>query len=119
VFGECGGYMVLGEALVDQRGERHGMAGLLPVETSFVERRLSLGYRQVELAADAVFGADGMSFRGHEFHYARVVREGPARALFRARDAAGRALGDSGLVSGSVAGSFVHLVDRAERAGFP
>lgn len=119
VFGECGGYMVLGEVLTDQRGEHHEMAGLLPLETSFAERRLSLGYRQVECAAEGVLGAGVTSFRGHEFHYARIVREGPGRPLFHARDAAGRALGATGLVAGSVAGSFVHLVDRAEGAGIP
>ena len=45
VFGECGGYMVLGRGLTDADGRRHAMAGLLPLETSFQERRLALGYR--------------------------------------------------------------------------
>ena len=31
IYGECGGYMVLGEALIDARGTSHAMAGLLPV----------------------------------------------------------------------------------------
>jgi cobyrinic acid a,c-diamide synthase len=30
VHGECGGYMVLGEGLVDAGGATHAMAGLLP-----------------------------------------------------------------------------------------
>ena len=73
IFGECGGYMVLGRGLIDADGQRHAMAGLLPLETSFRERRLSLGYRQARLAGDGPLGKTGASFRGHEFHYCRVI----------------------------------------------
>ena len=113
VFGECGGYMVLGEALTDGDGATHPMAGLLPVETSFAERRLHLGYRVATLAGGGPLGAPGMVFRGHEFHYATVVREGPGRALFEAKSAAGADLGPCGRVDGTVSGSFIHLIDQA------
>ncbi len=56
IFGECGGYMVLGRGLVDGEGARHAMAGLLPLETSFAERGLHLGYRRVRLAAATPLG---------------------------------------------------------------
>ncbi|MEM6695243.1 MAG: cobyrinate a,c-diamide synthase, partial [Pseudomonadota bacterium] len=42
IYGECGGYMVLGDGLTDADGTRHAMAGLLPLETSFAERALHL-----------------------------------------------------------------------------
>jgi cobyrinic acid a,c-diamide synthase len=112
VYGECGGYMVLGEGLIDAAGERHPMAGLLPLATSFAERRLHLGYRAARLLAPGPLGRAGTSFRGHEFHYATVVAEGGADPLFAATDADGQALGPCGLVHGTVAGSFLHLVDR-------
>lgn len=110
IFGECGGYMVLGRALTDADGKAHEMAGLLGVETSFAARKLHLGYRQAMLEGDAVFGAAGQCFRGHEFHYAAIVAEAGA-PLFQASDAAGRPLGPAGLKAGRVAGSFIHLVD--------
>jgi cobyrinic acid a,c-diamide synthase len=113
LFGECGGYMVLGEGLIDAEGTRHAMAGLLPVETSFAERRLHLGYRSAELVVDCGLGSRGAPFRGHEFHYAVLRREGDGDALFRCRDAAGRDLGAQGRRCGSVLGSFLHLIDRA------
>ncbi len=47
IYGECGGYMVLGEGLIDAQGKRHAMAGLLPLTTSFASRKLHLGYRQL------------------------------------------------------------------------
>ena len=115
VFGECGGYMVLGRGLVDADGTRHAMAGLLPLETSFADRALHLGYRRATLAAAGPLGAAGHVFRGHEFHYARIIREDPGPPLFTCADARGNDLGGAGRVSGSVQGSFIHLI-AAERA---
>ncbi len=115
VYGECGGYMVLGEGLVDAAGARHAMAGLLPLETSFASRRLHLGYRTATLATDTALGPAGTVFRGHEFHYSQVVAERGADALFQAADAGGQALGPAGLRRGSVMGSFIHVVDRWPR----
>jgi len=112
IFGECGGYMVLGDALTDADGVRHTMAGLLPVETSFASRKMHLGYRQMKTATDSVLGVAGMAFRGHEFHYATIVTEASANPLFVCQDAHGTDLGPTGLVRGSVAGSFLHLIDR-------
>jgi cobyrinic acid a,c-diamide synthase len=114
VFGECGGYMVLGEGLIDGDGSHHAMAGLLPLETSFAERRLHLGYRVATVASDSPLGAAGLCYTGHEFHYATVVREGPVDPLFAVTDSKGAELGQAGLVDGRVAGSFIHLIDSAE-----
>jgi cobyrinic acid a,c-diamide synthase len=114
IYGECGGYMVLGNALIDAGGESHAMAGLLPLTTSFAQRRLHLGYRQVQLAAECSLGGAGAAFRGHEFHYSVVRDEGPGDPLFHCRDARGEPLGDSGRRRGTVMGSFIHLIDRAE-----
>ncbi len=112
VYGECGGYMTLGTGLVDAEGRRHAMLDLLPLETSFAARRLHLGYRHVRLLADGPLGPRGAALAGHEFHYATILAEGDAPALFDCAAADGRALGPAGRVRGRVAGSFVHLVDR-------
>ena len=112
VYGECGGYMVLGRGLVDKAGRGHAMAGLLPLETSFAEPRLHLGYRRAELAAAGPLGAAGTGFKGHEFHYAASLKEGPAESLFNCADAHGKEQGKAGLAAGRVMGSFIHLIDR-------
>jgi len=111
VFGECGGYMVLGERLTDGEGRDHAMLGFLPLRTSFAEPRLHLGYRQVSLIGDGILGAAGTAFRGHEFHYASVRDEGAAGPLFAAANAAHEDMGYLGLTEARVAGSFVHLID--------
>jgi cobyrinic acid a,c-diamide synthase len=112
IYGECGGFMALGRALIDQAGLRHAMAGLLPVATSFAKPRLQLGYRRVRLLETSPLGQAGTTYRGHEFHYATLSEAGDAPALFGVADAQARALGNVGARSGTVAGSFVHLIDQ-------
>lgn len=112
IYGECGGYMTLGRGLVDRAGKRHEMAGLLPLESSFAEPRLHLGYRRARLAADTPLGKAGAALRGHEFHYATALDEGAGAPLFALSDAAGREIGAAGRVLGRVMGSFTHLIDR-------
>lgn len=108
VYGECGGYMVLGESLQDAEGVAHPMLGLLPLETSFAKRKLHLGYRILEPLAGSPWTEP---LKAHEFHYASIVREGKADRLFRARDAVGDDVGEVGLRVGSVSGSFMHVID--------
>jgi cobyrinic acid a,c-diamide synthase len=90
------------------------MAGLLPLETSFAARKLHLGYRRVRITTDGPLGKAGSLFRGHEFHYAAILAEGPGAPLFDGEDASGRRLGTTGLANGRVVGSFVHLIDRED-----
>ena len=110
IYGECGGYMVLGESLIDSKGIGHAMAGLLPLTTSFEKRRLQLGYRQLEPLTDGPWQAKLMA---HEFHYSTLVREGAADRLFGALDAAGHPLENMGLRRGNVMGSYAHVIAEA------
>lgn len=112
VFGECGGYMTLGDAITDADGVAHPMLGLLPVATSFAKRRLHMGYRVATLAAASPLGPRGIRFRAHEFHYAAIISESENDRLFTVVDASGEPRGSVGLARGAVAGSFMHLIDR-------
>jgi cobyrinic acid a,c-diamide synthase len=112
VYGECGGFMTLGKALVDRQGKSHAMAGLLPIATSFAEPRLHLGYRRIRLLAPSSLGQVGTTYRGHEFHYASLIEADGAPPLFEISDARQQPLGQSGARIGAVCGSFLHLIDR-------
>jgi cobyrinic acid a,c-diamide synthase len=109
IYGECGGYMVLGEGLTDAEGKRYGMAGLLPLETSFAQRKLHLGYRQLKTLG----GPLPNRLRGHEFHYASITKEGDSDRLFAATTAAGDTLPAMGLRREKVMGSFAHIISAA------
>jgi cobyrinic acid a,c-diamide synthase len=113
VYGECGGYMVLGESLTDAAGTPHPMAGLLPIATSFAQPKLHLGYRHARLTETGPLGKSGAAYAGHEFHYATVEREAGEMALFQARDARGKDLAGMGRRNGRVMGSFLHLISAA------
>lgn len=110
VYGECGGYMVLGNRIIDAHGKPHEMLGLLPVETSFAARKLNLGYRRFKPLGGAPWSS---ALLGHEFHYSTIVSETGADRLFEATDAFGETLAPMGLRSGSVSGSFAHIIGPA------
>lgn len=110
VYGECGGFMVLGESLIDSNGIAHEMAGLLPLSTSFASRKLHLGYRRLKPLAGAPWRGH---LNAHEFHYSTLTAEGAAHRLFEAWDAAGEALPPMGLRRGRVMGSYAHLIAEA------
>lgn len=109
IHGECGGYMVLGQGIEDADGNRHEMAGLLALETSFAKRRLHLGYRRAQLLADCALGLRGAVVHGHEFHYASILSQGDA-PLIECRDASGQAIVERGARRGMVSGSFLHVI---------
>jgi cobyrinic acid a,c-diamide synthase len=109
IYGECGGYMVLGDGLIDKEGVKHAMAGLLPLTTSFATRKLQLGYRQLT----PLCGPFKRPLRGHEFHYSTVESQGKAEALFHAQDASGQDLGKMGQRVGNVMGSYAHIISKA------
>jgi cobyrinic acid a,c-diamide synthase len=113
VHGECGGYMALGESLVDAAGAAYPMAGLLGVETSFEKRRMTLGYREARIASDCALGPKGAVLRGHEFHYATIVSAGSDDPLAFVRDAYGSPAAPAGSRRGRVTGSFFHLIAEA------
>ncbi len=112
VHAECGGYMVLGEALEDADRLSHQMLGLLSHATSYAKRKMNLGYRQARLAGDSVIGRRDDIVRGHEFHYARVTDPGSDEPLAILADGQGRAIGPSGGRRGHVSGGFFHAIAR-------
>ncbi|HEV2900768.1 MAG TPA: cobyrinate a,c-diamide synthase [Pseudaminobacter sp.] len=112
VHGECGGFMVLGEALEDADGEAHEMLGLLGHSTSFARRKMNLGYRQARLLSDCPLGPAGAVVRGHEFHYAQLTAPGDDEKLADLADGQGNPLGAFGGRRGHVTGAFFHAIAR-------
>ncbi|MEM8729587.1 MAG: cobyrinate a,c-diamide synthase [Pseudomonadota bacterium] len=109
VHGECGGYMVLGEALIDKDGTGHTMAGLLGLVTSYEKRKFHLGYRRAVLDAPMPGFAPGAALRGHEFHYSTILEQ-PDAPLAQVADADGNPVPETGSRRGPVTGTFFHLI---------
>ncbi len=66
IYAECGGMLLLGETLTDLNGERHEMAGLLPINSK--KGNLKVGYRSIKGIKDSLVIRQGEQFVGHEFH---------------------------------------------------
>jgi cobyrinic acid a,c-diamide synthase len=118
VHGECGGYMAMGDALVDKDGTRHRMAGLLGLVTSHASRKMHLGYRQAVLAQTIPGRPTASRLSGHEFHYSTILDQ-PDAPLASVTDATGAAVPETGsyrLQSGGglSTGTYFHLIAGAE-----
>ena len=115
IYGECGGYMVLGEALT-VNGTRFPMAGLLPVATHYTTGGArTLGYRSLTAPED--FWA-GTALKGHEFHASSAECLAPP-SLFHAADSRQASLGLHGHQISNILGSYIHNIDREPTAPLP
>ncbi|MCW5209736.1 cobyrinate a,c-diamide synthase, partial [Desulfobulbus sp. US1] len=72
VYGECGGFMYLTEAIVTAEEQQYSMAGVYPVVSRMQKGLRRLGYRQVEMQAETILGSASSSCYGHEFHYSTI-----------------------------------------------
>lgn len=108
VYGEGGGYLVMGDVLTDAGGVPHQMAGLLNLATSFKKRQPQEGYRIVSASRGPMTG----TFHAHEAAEATTLYQS-GDPLFLATDPDGTPRPPMGLREGRVAGSFAHLIDPA------
>ena len=104
IYAECGGFMYLCAAI-----DQHPMCNLFPAQAKMLPRRRALGYRQVELTAEAPIGPAGMTVRGHEFHYSEVEMPQNIDRSYRLSRRGSVQLGDEGYRWKNVLGSYVHL----------
>jgi cobyrinic acid a,c-diamide synthase len=113
VYAECGGLMYLGLGIQDLEGNRYELAGLLPAWTRMLDRLKSLGYAEVVLSADSLFGPPGTILRGHEFHYSELVEDPCAESRWSRVYQVGRRRGSErvaeGYARGRILASYVHL----------
>ena len=106
IYGECGGFMVLGQGIVDKAGTAHAMSGLLPVTTRIDRPKRVLGYRRL-VHQNALPWPPGLN--GHEFHYSSAKGSG-LPPLFEALDAEGIRQPSMGAILGRVMGSYAHVI---------
>ena len=110
IYGECGGFMYLCEALLDQNGNRYPMAGCFPFTTKMFSRLKALGYREITLTRHTAIGDQGMILRGHEFHYSELTAHTPeVQNTYRISDRSGLDKPPDGYLTKRTLGSYNHL----------
>ncbi len=106
IYGECGGFMVLGEILVDREGKKHKMSALLPISFHIDRPKRVLGYRYLSHNSPLPFAKN---LTGHEFHYSSCTKP-DLPPLFYAKDGFDNELAPMGAQMDNVMGSYAHII---------
>ena len=120
VFGICGGYQMLGEALSDPYNVEHGGVmrgmGLLPVKTEFTPEKTRTRVSGRLGKIGGVFAAlSGAAFEGYEIHMGTTQTDAPISEI---SDLVSDKTKSDGCQSGSIYGTYVHgIFDGDEVAG--
>jgi len=113
IYGECGGLMYLCRKLEKQNGSQYPMVGLIPAATRMLDRLKSLGYVEVTLNTNSLWGVSGAVLRGHEFHYSELTSDPTKESDWKAVYALKRRRTDDaareGFQNSRVLASYVHL----------
>jgi cobyrinic acid a,c-diamide synthase len=113
IYAECGGLMYLSEGIKTTDGTQHALLGLLPAWTRMCPRRKSLGYVEVTLSHDSLWGRRGERLRGHEFHYSELLTDPAAgsdwQTVYEARHRQSDVVTREGFQRGRVLASYMHL----------
>jgi cobyrinic acid a,c-diamide synthase len=112
IYAECGGLMYLSEGLETLDGKCYPLVGLLPTRARMLDRLKSLGYVEVTLKKDSIWGASGTRWRGHEFHYSDLTSDmagdGGWNCIYDVERRRTGAIAAEGFAGGSVLASYVH-----------
>jgi cobyrinic acid a,c-diamide synthase len=100
ILAECGGLLYLCRSL-----DELPMCGVLDADARMAGR-LTLGYREAEVATPGTWWPLGSTVRGHEFHHSTVEPTAGTQAAWRLVDTASPRA--EGFVAGSVHASYLH-----------
>lgn len=113
IFGVCGGFQMLGEALSDPHGVEEGGnlagMGLLPVTTVFGTEKTTT---RVEGEADGL--GTSVPLDGYEIHMGETLRHGGSPFSHIRETAGGSGEKEDGCVQGMIFGTYVHGVFDSE-----
>lgn len=112
LYAECGGLMYLSRG-IEADGRFYPLAGVLPARTRMLAARKALGYAEVALTEDSLWGRRGDLLRGHEFHYSELIDDpvsDPAwRKVYSVRRRRTDTVEPEGYQNGAILVSYLHL----------
>ena len=113
VYAECGGLMYLTQGIETRDRGKYPLVGLLPAWTRMLDRLKTLGYVEVRLTRDALWGRKGAVLRGHEFHYSELLddptRDTPWASAYHLKRRRSKAGEQEGFQHRQTLASYVHL----------
>jgi cobyrinic acid a,c-diamide synthase len=109
VYAECGGLMYLGES-IEFHGKVYPMAGILPLHFSMETSPVAHGYTMIEVVDENPYFKKGVQWKGHEFHYSRVVETSPdLKFVFKMKRGKGIKEYHDGIVYRNLLATYSHL----------
>lgn len=113
IYAECGGLMFLGNKLITVNAKECPMVGLLDITTKMLDRFKTLGYVQVDLLQNSLWGTKDTRIRGHEFHYSEIT--GPLennsglQKIYSVKRRSGSESSIEGFQKQNILASYMHL----------
>jgi cobyrinic acid a,c-diamide synthase len=102
--------MYLCREICDHHGNTYPMTGCFPFSTKMLSRRKALGYREITLCKDTIIGKQGLTVRGHEFHYSELAaRPEGIEPVYAVTGRAGLEQTTEGFELARCLGSYIHL----------
>jgi len=101
ILAECGGMMYLGNEIADEDGQVYPMLGILDITTGMQHKRLSLGYKRLNI--------EGVELRGHEFHYSQFVGSPEGKSGVKVWNARNEALDLPVFKTNNILASYFHF----------
>ncbi|HZP02649.1 MAG TPA: cobyrinate a,c-diamide synthase [Terriglobia bacterium] len=109
VYAECGGLMLLSQAIV-WRGKKFPMAGVLPFQVEVSETPQGHGYTELHVDVPNGYYPVGITLRGHEFHYSGIVSDGHLPpTVCKVNRGTGCYAGRDGIILKNVWASYTHV----------
>jgi len=109
VYAECGGLMLLSQA-IRWKGIKFPMAGALPFEVEVCARPQGHGYVELLVDSPNPYYTVGTTIRGHEFHYSRIIpAQSPAPTACAVRRGTGSFKGRDAVLVENIWASYTHV----------
>lgn len=104
IYGECGGLMYLSNSINGKK-----MCGVFNYDSEMTKNVQGLSYVIAEASKDNIITKRGEQFRGHEFHYSRILFNG-IKPEFAFKILRGKGITDSldGLMKKNTVASYLH-----------
>jgi cobyrinic acid a,c-diamide synthase len=108
IHAECGGLIYLARTLTRHPGDRHAMAGVLPLDVVMDPAHLAIRYVEARTRTASPLGPAETTIRGQEFHQSRIAASDLPPTLYDLTTSDGQTHRD-GYQLRNVTASYVHL----------
>ena len=105
--------MFLGNKLITVNAKECPMVGLLDITTKMLDRFKTLGYVQVDLLQNSLWGTKDTRIRGHEFHYSEITgpleNNSSLQKIYSVKRRSGSESSIEGFQKQNILASYMHL----------